>query len=380
MQTESNAARNIAAANMTDNEARADLRIRPGTVEDANDLAELFCITYGQTTHPCQSPDFIRNGIASNNELWFVAEADSSIEGSIGGCLCVARHSWNRTWETCYAIIHPRLRSSLSGLIYRLVRTGHENLRPEPWELGFYTPRTPAAHRVMSKTNAPVLVGHDGGPNLVDGLREYHMMAIHRPTVAGFSHVSPLNGPVGRSPFIQQHLYAPLALQPTPGAYPSVCFTGSPGAEKDSLFRYSHDQAASAITLSEYVGSGTTEWEICADLEAFAARDRTIAYMGAYILADKVELIRKMLETGFVITAYLPAWHLHRNSRYDCVMLVKRSFSKIPEKRGFDADIEALDRAYVQLAAEFCQPNNPSSARDLARRTPFAFQDAESII
>lgn len=325
-----------------------DFVLRPGKVEDADKLAALFRITYGETTHPCQSPSYIYNAIISEQQKWFVLEIDSSILG----CSCVARRAWNQSWEACYGVVHPNARRS--GVISSLIRLSLEGHDPELIELGFYIPRNIAIHSVMSKIREGVLVGHDGGPNMVDGIREYHFTAIHPPTAGEFTHIAPPYTATLKTSFIKDFLYTSLGLQPVLGTYPSTYFTGPPGTEKHSSFLYSHDDIANAFTLSGYVGTAATEHEVFLELKDLLESWAKPAYIGAYILSDKVELISRMIGLGFVITAYIPAWHLHSHTRYDCVMLVRHNFFQPPQSHGFDAELVFFGHAYSELAKNLC--------------------------
>lgn len=43
---------------------------RPAALKDSARLAELFQTVYGNTTHPCQSPGYIRDSLMSGLQLW----------------------------------------------------------------------------------------------------------------------------------------------------------------------------------------------------------------------------------------------------------------------------------------------------------------------
>ncbi|MBK5416146.1 hypothetical protein [Pseudomonas sp. TH31] len=320
-----------------------DFVLRSGKVEDAEDLAALFRVSYGQTTHPCQSPPYIYNAIVSELQEWFVLEIDSSIVG----CSCIARRTWNQSWESCYGVVHPGARRS--GVISSLIKLSLEGHDPEFMELGFYVPRSHSIHAIMNQIRKGVLVGHDGGPNMVDGIREYHFTAIHPPAAGEFTHIAPPYVTASNPSFIKDHLYESLGLQPVPGAYPSACFTGPPGTEEHASFLYSCDEMANAFTLSGYTGAAITEYEVFLELKALIALWAESAYIAAYILSDKVELISQMVTLGFVITSYLPAWHVHAGARYDCVMLVRHNFLQSPQSHGFDSEIAFFDHAYSEL-------------------------------
>jgi hypothetical protein len=327
------------------------LELRHATIEDSIGLSALSCRTEGLIAQPCQNPSSIRNAIASKHQIWIVADDGSAIVA----CLGIARHKWNLSWEIACVKVDPRFHRS--GLRSRLIRAGLRCLRPHPSELGFSVTCMPIAYRALCRTVDSVLVGHDGGSNVIDGVREYHMMGIIRPSDGGFLHFSPPHEVLLCSPVIKNRLYAPLGLRQMPGSYPRVYLVGSPGSRHDSPFRYLLDETASAITLTEYAKTCATQREIATDLQAFVARHPNVAYVSACVLSDKVELLRAMFEMGFEITAYLPAWYLHQNARYDCAMLVRRNFSQTPHKRGFDAEIELMDDAYAQLASQLCRPS-----------------------
>jgi hypothetical protein len=150
-----------------------------------------------------------------------------------------------------------------------------------------------------------------------------------------------------------------LGLRQMPGTYPGVYFAGSPGSKHDSPFGYLLDEPASTITLTEYAKASVMPREIATDLQVFVARHPNVAHVSACVLSDKVELLRAMLEMGFEITAYLPAWYLHQDARYDCVVLARRNFSQTQDKRRFDQEMELMDDAYAQLASQLCRPSRP---------------------
>ncbi|MDI2593753.1 hypothetical protein POF45_20350 [Pseudomonas sp. 681] len=334
---------------LADNQRRTDgFILRSGKVEDAEALASLFRISYGETTHPCQNTRYIYNAIISELQEWFVLENDASIVG----CSCIARRTWNRTWESCYGVVHPGARRS--GGISSLIKLSFEGFDPDPIEIGFYVPRSRAIYSIMSQIRKGVLVGHDGGPNTVDGIREYHFTAIHPPAADGFSHIAPSYVSELKSSFIKDHLYDPLGLQPINGDYPNTYFTGPSDTEEHGSFLYSCDAVADAFTVSGYTGAATTEREVFLELKSAIATWETSAYIGAYMLADKVELISQMVKLGFVMTAYLPAWHLHAGVRFDCVMLVRHRFLQPPQSHGFDHEVAFFDQAYSELTQSLC--------------------------
>ncbi|KTC37721.1 hypothetical protein AO265_21740 [Pseudomonas sp. ABAC61] len=321
---------------------------RPGTVEDIDGLAELFQIVYGHTTHPCQSPAYIRNSMNCAQQRWFVVANKTALQG----CACITSRPWNQSWEVGYGVIHPDARRG--GAISNLIRLSLEDHRPEPIELGYYTPRNIAIHSVMKKIKPAVLVGHDGGPNKVDGIREYHLTAIHPPTQEGFVHIAPWYARACETDFISQYLYASLQLEPVLGAYPHTYLSGAPGTERHGQLLYTLDPEANALMVSGHVGSYPTEREVLQELASLLQTYKEVEYVSVQVLADKLELFGGLMQQGFAMTAYLPAWHLQGGARYDCITLVWQKFAQAPRSHGFDEDVAFFDQAYARLGDTLC--------------------------
>ncbi|MCP8632066.1 GNAT family N-acetyltransferase [Pseudomonas mosselii] len=332
------------------------LRYRPASPADIEALAALFQQVYGQTTHPCQNPGYIHYSMGSGQQQWFVAEA----QGQLLGCCCIARRPWNRSWEVCHGVIHPDARRT--GAISSLIRLGFETHRPEPVELGFYITRNIASHSVMNKIRPAVLVGHDGGPDTVDGLREYHLTAIQPVLQAGFVHVAPWYVTTRAADFVRRLLYPALRLGVTPGSYPETFLSGPTGAERHGQLSYTHDPKARALMLSGQCGCYLSSQAVLAELGALLRQHAQAEYVSLVILADKLELLASLRRLGFAITAYLPAWHLENGTRYDCLQLVFQDFDVAPRSHGFDDDIARFDLAYAHLANNLCSlPAAPAS-------------------
>ncbi|MGC5698805.1 hypothetical protein J4P02_01220 [Pseudomonas sp. NFXW11] len=321
---------------------------RRGHSEDIERLAELFQSVYGQTTHPCQKPGYIRSSMGSGQQQWFVAEED----GAIVGCTCIARRPWNLAWEVCHGVIRPEARRS--GAISHLVGLSLENHQPAPLELGFYITRNIASHALMKKIKPALLVGHDGGPDKVDGIREYHLTAIHPPIRDGFVHVAPWYVREPCADFIGHYLYPSLQLLPAPGNYPQTCLSGAPGGTRHGQLGYTHDAEANALMISGQAGASASEQEVLLELNALLHAWKQVEYVNLHILADKLDLLAELMKLGFAITAYLPAWHLQAGARYDCIMLVRQSFAQAPHSHGFDDEVAFFDQAYARLADGLC--------------------------
>ena len=325
------------------------MNILEATNGDAERIAGLFRTVYGRTSHPCQDPDNVRAGIGAGNEVWHIAE----VGPELAGCMCVIKHRWNRSSELGRAIILPHHRSF--PLCYRLTRACLGELDSTGSTLSFCVVRSHTAYSLANRIGgrAWTPVGHDGGRNMANGAHEYHLYAIAKPRERQFQHLAPVRGAAAQSLFVHDAVYAPLGLAPAGGPYPNVFFAGAGDGASDSPFRYLFDPMANAIELSGDSGCRKTEADVARSIGLFVQRHRAAAHISAQVLADKAELIRTMLDTGFEITAYLPAWHCHEGTRYDCVMLVKRQRQGTLATNGFESEIDQLSAGLGTLVAEF---------------------------
>ncbi|WP_175964436.1 GNAT family N-acetyltransferase [Burkholderia pyrrocinia] len=323
-----------------------NVNVRRGTAHDAPALADLFRSTYGDSTHPCQNPAYIRDAIAQQNDHWYIAQ----VADRIVGCLSVIHHTCNRATEFGYAAVDRD--QHRTGIISTLLSIGLTNLQSRPAGLVFAVMRSTVAYKAFSKSVPSVLVGHDGGPNTAHGVREHHLTAIHPPLeTRSFVHVSPRHMTYRRSRFIQEQLYAPLGLHHRPGPYPPQFFSGD-ASLIDLSAKGSRAEPTNAVGCCRRTALDTlSQDDVASDVRTFIAHNQSVGYLKQIVLADKIRLIRAMLQMGFDITAYLPAWHWHNGMRYDCVMLVKCTFNA-PNRNGFDAEISAFDDAYRQIAIE----------------------------
>ncbi|TDA47812.1 hypothetical protein [Burkholderia pyrrocinia] len=145
--------------------------VRRGTRSDADALAALFSATYGDSSHPCQDPVYIRNSIVQYGDQWYIAQLGNRVLG----CISVSYHASNRSLEIGHAAVdHSQLRT---GIISALLEIGFVNLPTQQSNLVFANVRSMAAYNALTRSVPAVLVGHDGGPDQVRGVREYHLTA-----------------------------------------------------------------------------------------------------------------------------------------------------------------------------------------------------------
>ncbi|KGX48446.1 GNAT family N-acetyltransferase [Burkholderia pseudomallei] len=317
--------------------------IRRAAVSDIVRLCSLFEREYGNTSHPCLDECYVRNAMASNSEIWFVAEEER--ENAIG-CMSVSYNAQNRSWEFGRAMISRRHRQL--GVLSSLMQSAIDAMPANDHDLTFAIARNDVALRAFQGHVDSLVTGHDGAPNIVHGVREHHVVVIGKSRSPGFRHCLPLSPIFRESVFLQNEILEPLGLAGTPEPYPDICFWGRGNVFSDS-FTLRQDDRVNAYYLCRHIGGQfMTERNIATDLLRFLKRRSKSAYVGAIVLADKLMLIRIMLEAGFRITAYLPAWHWSRGARYDCVLLVRRG-SGFASRNELDVHIDKFDTAYHEI-------------------------------
>ncbi|PCE27234.1 GNAT family N-acetyltransferase [Burkholderia ubonensis] len=336
---------NIIGNNYSDRSATSALRlrIRRGTVADAAHICALFEREYGDSSHPCLDERFVRNAIANKSEVWFVAE--NEIETVIG-CLSVSYNAQNRSWEFGRGMISEQHRNM--GILSTLMQSTIESMPIAAHDLTFAIARNFPALQATRNYVDVVLVGHDGSPNMVRGIHEYHAVTIGKFRSGPHLHYLPAAPVFSESTFLREQIFEPLGLDGTVGRFPNAFFWGH-GDQFSDRFTYQFDERVGAIYLCQHAGGdyASTD-EVIGDLRRFLAHHGGNAYVGAIVLADKLTLIKAMLELGFGMTAYLPAWHWHRGARYDCVLLARRQH-EFANKNGLDAYIDSFDAAYQDI-------------------------------
>lgn len=158
-------------------------QIRPALVSDAHQLAELFSVAYRNSSHECKSAEYVQQCLSKSNCSWLVAVCGTH---QVVACTAYQHHLWNASMELGWTITHPDYRNG--GLSTQLVGAGvHHLSRRGDIAFGFGFSRSLTMYRLVSERVAPpfICTGHDGGLNIANGLREYHLA-----TVASFAQVS----------------------------------------------------------------------------------------------------------------------------------------------------------------------------------------------
>jgi hypothetical protein len=323
-----------------------DTIVRDGRVEDAEQLAGFFRLSYGDSSHPCQDPGRVRDTIVQGSTSWFVAVRKEQVLA----CGAVIPHPWNGTCETCRIFVRPDCRYlDLGRRILQMVMGAA--YRQSHSDLVFAAPRSHGIYlmiRHVLETPA-VLLGHDGGMQVAHGIREYHLFCVTRDPNRMFSRVIPPGCSIAKAPFIIDQIVSPLALTTEVGEYPSRAIVGPPSAQRAEvdgcILRYDHDAASpsQSLQVTSVSARAADADRVVAALAAFLASRPSVQHVSAYVLIHEVELIRRMRWMGFAITAYFPAWYADGGRRYDCVMLVQRRFAGEPIAHGTEETIALFD-------------------------------------
>jgi len=328
-------------------EIRHEMRLaRPA---DAKQIAALFRLVYASSSHPCKNPDFVAETLQDGRrDVWMVSEQC----GRVTACMGMLPHRWNRSWEIVRGVTHPEFRGGGVGteLAQRVIDVAWASGECDV-VIGF--PRSRTIYRILSENVAPPLrvVGHDGGINIADGRREYHLVALSFPASRRFDHVSPAGTSSQISAFAREHVQEPLGFAWAPGLYPPLLIAGEHPRHPDYgpfTFNYHPYCPSDSLELTAYTGPKQNHLDIAADLlttlESFAfARHVRLA-----VLADKVEFQQALCAAGFEITAYLPAWHLQNSVRYDCVLMTRRATGEEPVDHGTRDLIDLFTRGYAE--------------------------------
>ena len=312
-------------------------RVRAASALDVDGLVALFRAVYGDTSHPCKERAFVESTIRSAGFIWRVVSARERIVA----CSAAVEHAWNRTWEVGRGVTDPEYRSEGIGteLCGQCVAAACEM---PGCDLVHGYPRNATVVRMAARSNPPLrIVGHDGGINIANGVREYHGAIIGRNPNARFRHVTPACASLARTEFVQREIYEALGLRPEPGAYPADWIAGRGTAGRPFSMEWDPRCPSQALEVTGYAGGAKTAASVIRELDGALAERPDARHVRIAVLADKTSFIRGLAEAGFLPAAYLPAWYWRNASRYDCVLLVRRNFVDEPASDGLD---EAVSR------------------------------------
>jgi len=329
-------------------------RVRLARRSDARAIAALFQRAYEHSSHECKEVDHVRRTLAGDDHVWIVCQEGDEIVA----VTCCRRIDWNRSYETCYSITEPRYRGQ--GLAKRLYLTALElaqERRDCEIVVGYPRNRTMAQLTTSGIASPPIAVGYDGGINVANGAREYHLITMARNPRANPIRVAPRADAFHWLDSVRQPVLSSLGFASELGEYPPVVVAGSGlGHEAtidDHRFSYLHDPASpsEAVHVTGLSRRGSFAMSPERAFARFVSRFASMPYICVQILVDKRAVIERLQEIGFQITAYLPAWYEERGRRFDCAMLVKSRFSAPPLCHGLETVIDRFRGTFEQRMA-----------------------------
>jgi hypothetical protein len=347
-----------------ENQVRSSIALEPGLVirragaGDAPALALLFGTVYKDGSHPFLGADAIDAFLADPSNVQIVAEN----RGQLIASMAMAYNPWNDSYELGRALTlaeyrcHGLAASLIQSVVDWVVDAGNGEL-----VFGF-----PRVRRIVELCAAlsprMVVVGHDAGRNVANGGRETHVIVCGILRRERFVHVSPASSGLLQWPFLLNCVYAPLGLHGSLGQYPEDCFVGNRCRDANQFDGWIFDYQTEGRALE--IISGQSRREVAAvrrSLDRLLRRLGDVEHVSVTVPADKVALIRTLIEDSFELVAYLPAWHKVGRFRYDCIQLAKRSCAEVPREQDLGALLTNLGSEFnsIQFLRE---PNTHQAA------------------
>lgn len=328
--------------------------VRRADRSDAHAIAELFQQTYENSSHECKEVEYVRQTLVGDDHMWMVCEDQDEIVS----VTCCRRIRWNRSYETCYSITRREYRGQ--GLAKRLFLTGLDlasRRRDCDIVVGYPRNQTMLELTTSGFASPPIAVGHDGGINVANGTREYHLITIARNPRANPIRVAPRADAFPWLDSMRQPVLSSLGFASEPGEYPPAVVAGSRLGHEATIqghrFSYLYDPTSpsGAVHVTGLSRQGSIAMSPERAFAGLVSRFASMPYIGVQVLVDKRPAIELLQEIGFQITAYLPAWHHQEGRRFDCVMLVRSRFSAQPISHGLQMVIDVFRGTFEQGCA-----------------------------
>jgi hypothetical protein len=310
--------------------------------KDAHAIASLFQLTYAESSHPCKCEEFVARSLQRRRtDLWHVSES----EGCVTGCMSLHVQSWNRVWEIGRGVVHPDYRRG--GLATSLAQCMLDEAYASPdcdFVIGY--PRSRSMFRIMTEGVTPIMraIGHDGGINIAEGRREFHLVGISATSRANLVRHAP---PDGTNEFVTEEILNPLGFGGPRSRYPPTVIAGDTPRHPDYgpfTFSYHPFCPSDALEISGYTGIRQDQREIARDLIQTIRSFSYARHVRLAVLADKLDFQGALEEAGFRVSAYLPAWHLQNGIRYDCKLLTWLAPGIHPVDHGLRDLIDQFDQ------------------------------------
>jgi hypothetical protein len=202
---------------------------------------------------------------------------------------------------------------------------------------------------IVSECLVPAMlpVGHDGAMNVANDAREYHLVTLAPNPAARFRHYIPAGQSLACTNFVRDNIMRPLGFAPERGEYPPLWVVGNGVGDhvwRAFSLRYDRRCPSGAIEITGYKAQSRDGTQIARELDFVLDNFCEARYASITILVDKNDLIEKLVENGFEISAYLPAWYQHAGARYDCVLMVRKSFVQEPADHGIRGVVQYFRR------------------------------------
>ena len=336
--------------------------VRRARSNDAYAIATLFHSVYQDSSHPFRSVASVVEFLEDCRNFQILAESGDRIVSS----MAMTYKAWNNSYELGRAITVPDFRrNGMAGFLMRQVVDWVGGVALGDLIFGY--PRVRRIAKLCAELNPMIIpVGHDAGRNVANAARETHLIVCGIPRHAQFTHVAPPVSELLEWRFLRQQIYAPLGLRGSPGRYPGQCFVGS--ASHNTVrsgawtFDYPAGDPSGALAVIGREPDGLGPGEISQELDEMLSGFQDVQHVTATVLGDNIEVIAALVDRGFAVSAYLPAWYKHGQCRYDCVQVTRPQYHGMSSKQDFPDLLGALQAEFE--AGPLSHP--PQTSRKLA--------------
>lgn len=277
---------------------RDDFVIEPANSRFADSIAELYYKTY-QGNYSLTSftkPEEVRKLVDDGSYVWYIAHDAQKVVASAVGTLDLAHNKV----EYGKGVVDPSLFNK--GLMRDLLATIKQETEARKIDLSYSQIRNRPIYQVCTGLLEQEVVGYLPGAHLVEE-RETHLFSIDVLESGKEKRVASPIQCMYNIPFVAQ-LLEKMELKNRIGEYPDTVFVQN-GSGEQVVLQGAYNSREKSFSVLDFEGY----------------MEELPQYLEAVILADKVDYIRKLLSSGFTITAFLPAWYLEGDRRYDCALL-----------------------------------------------------------
>lgn len=310
-----------------------DFKITHATEEHAEALAELYLQGYGGK-YPLKEftdPDLIRNAIQQDKYRWIVGMYGTTVIASSVGI----KAEWNKSFEHGRAIVYPpefRRNNIIQNLISKVV----SSCLNEGYDLGWFGMRDSKGIN-FSEKNKMGLVGYFPGIHKVKK-RENHLIYLVRE--GNYRTKRIINQKVtdvyaSLVSYVERELsLKDFGLGIQSEDYPQDEIVGDTKGDKLEEHNFTVYYHVEPFDKSVVIGKLKVNKDLIDALENILTHEPFInsEYVQLDVLADKFKIHRELEKIGFKMCAFIPAWFLKNNKRYDCIRFAKHAPSESLDK------------------------------------------------